>query len=370
MMQSNKITALEMYILGLSSAMGTILRANSISGVLAKESWLAGIPSGLCFLALIHIYSSLAKRFPGKGFVAMLIETFGGPVGKAFALLYSFFFLTVLCMNTFASALTVNYIMLLPTPRIAICLLFLFATVYSVHKGFVAFAKAASFFILLSIGAILVDFILATIQGKAEYLFPVFQMPFIKYVQATFNTLSITYGDTFILMAFLPYAANNVNIGKTFAWLAIGGMILVTIVHIRETIILGPLVSYLFNPTYETLKLLAIGNDVTRLESFLIISHSATAFIKITLFFFAALYSFCDAFGIEDRKRYAFPLAILAAVYSAVFVQNADDSSYYISNIMSFIWFPMYYVMPALVLLVSILHQKLEKAQPGTKGGA
>ncbi|MDR2519901.1 MAG: hypothetical protein LBC69_02425, partial [Eubacteriaceae bacterium] len=160
----------------------------------------------------------------------------------------------------------------------------------------------------------------------------------------------------------------NVSVKKLYLQLAAAVAAVIVTVHVRETLSLGPLMTYLANPTYEALKIIEFGSSFARMEGLFVVFYNTMAFSKICVLFLAVVYGFTELTNTNDQSRFALVLGMLLAVYSCTIVGQAVDLNYYLLNIAGFAMVFMFYLAPALTLGISAVHSSMQKSEEAKRG--
>ncbi|MCL1803768.1 MAG: spore germination protein [Eubacteriaceae bacterium] len=359
-MADREITHHEFVACGVALALGSVLQMGIASSLLGNEAWIAVALGWILFAPCIGIYGALAKKRPSQSYFSMLTDAFGKYIGKTIAFIYLIFFSIVMGLNVYQTSVMINTLYIMRSPTFAIACLFLLCSAYASFKGVASYARAIVLPAIIASASVITIFFVVIAVGRPEFLLPVFQRSANAYLSASLASFTVAYGDSFIMMMFLPYIAKKINISKAFFDISIYIFALLLIISIREILMLGPVLEYFDNPTFETLKAISIGGQPARLESLFIVIYNTMSFIKDGLFFIGILYGFAEVFEIKAKSRFAFSLALLLAVFSSTIDEGYERIGYYSVNTAPALWAFMYVALPFLLLLMPIKKQKAE----------
>jgi spore germination protein (amino acid permease) len=319
-------------------------------------AWYMTIISNLtAMLGFLFIYL-LLKRFPGKDLIFAFKASFGRLLGLVPSLILS---ITLLIC---AAALTrefseVSKIYIIPeTPltfHICLQLIVISILAYLGIETIARFAKLIAYFILFSL--------IATIIFNYNHFDYSRMFPILGYGLKTTVTFGLKessyYGEVVILGVITSTLQGVKNLKKTgFISLLISGLLL-SAVYLSITLIFRYGQSQ--EPTsvlYTLTEIIQIGFFFNRLDPIFIFSWSLGTLVSVSVLFYCYLSSYCKAFNIDDMRPLILPSAL---VFFAISMLPKDLVSLmsYIVMIRQYGW-TVFFVMPLLALIVSILRKK------------
>lgn len=330
-----------------------------ISNVTQQETWLIVLFGTLVFLPTLWMYRCLIVRFPDKNLVEITIHIFGPILGRVISFFYIFFFFVLLCLNSVDMTTLCNSTMLPNTPiyvLLAICLL---VAAWAVRSGLRVMTLYGKFFVIASFIIIIGSIVL--LIGKFEFnnLFPVFDMPLIKYIQGIHILNTIPFGELVVILMISP----NVVMTKkeTTKYLFIGtllGAVSFLLTVLRDILALGGTFGIFMTPSLMAFRLIRFAEVFTRSEILFVCIFIVLLFFKITVLFYACVTTITQVFNLEKYKPLVFPLGLLVMVASLVFMANPVHHIVSGRQAAPFLWMIPEIILPTITLFVAILFKK------------
>ena len=363
-MSSGRISQIQLMALGASYLMGTIVVSSFVSSVLGTESWMAGITGAICFLPSVLIYCALTKKYPGKGLFQMNEAVFGSAVGRVLSMLYLLFFISMCALNILEATNFLSYFIMPKTPMITIALTIALGCIYCVKNGITPLARIAPIFGIVSVASVLFNSLTSLSNADANFLLPLFDHQLLDYVQATHVSTSIPYGESIVLLMLIPDLGQKANIIKSYLAVIAFTAFIMILVHVRETISLGPMVSFPALPSYEVVRMINISNILTRTESLYALVLVSLTFFKTLILFYTCLSGITQIFRLDSYRHIVIMFAAFLVKYSINAYGAPSNNIYWGKNVSPFIWTFFTGILPLLTLvssLIKTLFQKIRK---------
>ena len=132
-------------------------------------------------------------------------------------------------------------------------------------------------------------------------------------------------------------------------------------VVLRDTIVQGQFIRFSTLPTFSTIRLINIGDILTRLEIIYAITLMTLYFFKISTLFYGAVTSFCKMMKIKKYKYFIFIFGALVTVYTnAIFQSTTEHVKWKMSTAATYSTF-FILVLPLLTLIVQNLRRGKRK---------
>lgn len=346
---------MQLIAIGSCYLLGTIIVSVFISSVALNDSWMIGAIAAVFFIPVLFIYFSLLKKYPGKNLFEMNEAVFGSFLGRIISIIYFLFFLSLCALNIFAASNFLHYFLMPDTPLIAISAFFMLACVYCAKKGIAPIARVSTVFCLAALGVILLNIILSFTQADFEYLFPMFQLKPLDYVQSIHIATAIPFGESIFLLMLAPDLSEKASMKKVYIAVAIFTVIIMTLVHFREVLSLGPLIAYTTLPSYETVRMINIANMLSRVESLFAVLIISLTFFKTVILFHVCVKSVTQIFRLESSRHIFFMLAAFLVIYGITAYDSMSSDIYNGKNILPFIWSFFSAALPLVTLIVSAI---------------
>ena len=265
----------------------TILRSGFIISGTRNDSWAMAFTGLLFTLPIVAIYVALLRKFPGKSLIEIDDIIFGPVVGKVVSVLYLFFFVSLAVLNTRDLGNFVVDYMMPETPIEAIILLFLIGCVYAIHKGIENLMHLSTLLCIIAVGAVVINSILVLKDVQPGFLRPFFQLDLMKYVQGTVSVAAVPMGEILAFTMITPMLGKRKKAAKPL-WLGlIFSAVSMTIVMLRDIITLGPLVSIVSLPSFESIRYVSLGGILTRMESIYAVVLVVLFLFKVSILLYA-----------------------------------------------------------------------------------
>lgn len=266
---------------------GTILRSGFIISITRHDSWAMAFTGLLFTLPIVAIYVALLRKFPGKSLIEIDDIIFGPVVGKVVSVLYLFFFVSLAVLNTRDLGNFVVDYMMPETPIEAIILLFLIGCVYAIHKGIENLMHLSTLLCIIAVGAVVINSILVLKDVQPGFLRPFFQLDLMKYVQGTVSVAAVPMGEILAFTMITPMLGKRKKAAKPLLLGLIFSAVSMTIVMLRDIITLGPLVSIVSLPSFESIRYVSLGGILTRMESIYAVVLVVLFLFKVSILLYA-----------------------------------------------------------------------------------
>lgn len=254
-----------------------------------KESWLPVIFAFPVGLFIIWIFEKLTKRYPGRTIIEINEEIYGKIGGKIASFLYVFYFFSLAFLNTMDFGDFIKGMILPNTPTALIFGLFMIICSWTVRKGAVSITRIGPLLFFGAITAIIVNTFLLINKMHFNSLLPVFRLPIKDYLIGTHIVTMFAYCESIVFVMFIPYLHNSADFGGAMRkGLAVGVGVMMLIV-LRDNTVLGSLINVFSLPTYSVIRLIDIGDILTRLDIIYAAILMSLTFFKVSVLYFSTV---------------------------------------------------------------------------------
>lgn len=226
-------------------------------------SWLVLLIGTIIFIFITYIITFLQYVYEGKTIYEYGQQLVGKFLTHVFLILYLVYFFTYFTMFVRGASESIKATILVKTPIIYLCIIFLIVIGYALIKGINVIARACEIYVtIITLGYILIFFLLAT-QGQLVNIRPLFvASDIVKYFKAIPST-SLPFLGMEILL-FIPISqSENKNIYRhTLVMIGLIGILYIYIVESVISVVGVELVVMLNSPVVSALK----GIDIYSLE--------------------------------------------------------------------------------------------------------
>lgn len=342
---------------------GTILRSGFIISVTRNDSWAMAFTGFIFALPLVAIYAALLRRFPGKSLLEIDDLVFGPFLGKLISVLYLFFFLSLSALNTRDLGNFVAGHMMPETPITASILLFLLVCVYAVRKGIEGLIRLSVLFCIVAVGAMTVTSILVLKDVRLDLLKPFFRLAPMKYIQGTVTVAAVPMGEILVFTMITPLLGKGRKAGKPLALgLALSAVFMASAI-LRDIITLGPLVSIVSLPSFESVRYISLGDILTRMESIYAVILVTLFLFKVSILLYAFVLGLSQLLNFKSHQPLTLVAAALVFSYSLLVFESSMENMDWGASTAPFFSLTFELLLPAVSLLVAGL-----RGLNGTRG--
>lgn len=327
-----------------------------------NDSWIA-VAAALCIgLLLSCVYAALAKKFPGCTLMEINERVYGKIPGKIVSALYVFFFFTIACLNTNILGHYVKSYVMQNTPMFVTLTLFVALCIFSIRKGPVNIMRYSTLFAIVTIIIIVGNGFLMYNIFKLTNLQPVLSLPLKNYLMGTHSVAMIPICDPVVFLMFLPDMQKPKEFGKALARGIIIGSVVLILIVLRDIMVLGDMARIFTSPSYSSIRLIDVGDILTRMDVIFISTFISLMFYKVSVFLYAAVSGVSRIMNFDSHQFLIYIFGALLVVYSlSVFESDSAHAQWRSSGAASV--FNMFFsvVLPVVTLIVSTFRGKAKK---------
>ncbi|AFL99160.1 MULTISPECIES: endospore germination permease [Desulfitobacterium] len=333
--------------------------------IINQDNWLAVIIAFILSLPMVLVYIHLAQRFPKNNLIEIHDIVYGPFVGKLISATYIIFVFNLLIYNlVYVGDFSLTY--LLPeTPMWIVLLMFTFVCTWAVRSGLEVIVRVNPLFVAITLFITFSTMILLIPEMDFSNLIPLFDTPMPDFIQGVHVMLTIPYLEIVIFLFFLPSVNNTKQIPRSILFGFSFGSLFLLLPIIRNTTVLGPLVGMLTSPSYESIRLIDIGNFLTRLEVLYAIALIIMLFIKSSLFYYVTVLSIAQLLRLHSYLPLVVPLGIIGICLSLIVHEpsllNIDTTV----DVWPFFALPFEVFLPILTLLLAKFRKLPKQKQEG-----
>lgn len=327
-----------------------------------NQSWLPVLIATAISIVMMSVYGKLVKNYPGCGLFEINANVFGIIGGKIISALYAFFFLSLTVFNTRDMGDFVNSIVLPATPPNVVFIVFLMVCVYAVKKGAQKLTQYSTLIIYVYI--VLLLFISALLLPKmhVENFLPVLTLPPRNFLLSTFLA-QIPLNEAFAFIMVIPFVQKPEASGKAFRRGLIIGASVILFLVIRDIAVLGNYTLYTSSPTINTIRLIDVGDVLTRLEIINAVLQMCLLFFKTSILLYAVVASFSKLFNIEEYRKFVLVVGALVIVCSNFFFVSSAERVLWFSAAATYGVF-FFSLLPAGTLIISEIKKRTSRGEP------
>lgn len=362
MLEQGRISTTQAVLLLMSMILPTaILTVPGITVRAARQdAWLSILAAAVAGLGISFLVTGLALRFPGKTLTEYLVEILGRWPGKIAGLLYIWWFFQMAAevvreFGTFLVAAVMP-----DTPLIVFHVLGVAVTAYLVRNGLEVLARFNQLFIP-SAAFLAIVFLLSAKDMRLERVLPLFDaglVPVLKGAAAPASWL----GEIAVFAMLVPYLDRPQKAFRTAAAAVLFSCFFLLAAIFEALLIFGPATADAWvYPVFNAVRVVSLANFLERLESVVMAAWMLGGFVKVGVFYYAAVLGSAQLFGLKDYRPLVLPAGTIVVALSILLNENTVELLYFLS----LVW-PPYALsifeagLPALFLVVALFRKKGE----------
>lgn len=325
-----------------------------------NQTWITVVLAAAVSVVFITIYGKLISNHPGLSLFEIQEVIFGKAGGKIMTAIYLFFFLTIAVFNTRDLGSFVNSFVLPTTPLNVIYVAFLAVCILAVKKGAAKMTQYGALILVIYLVLVVVLTCLLLPKMRPQNFLPVFTVPLKNILLSTNLMAMLCYADVFVLLTMAKYIDKPKAAGKALRSGLLIGASAILILVARDIAVMGGYTLYASSPTFNTIRLIDVGDILTRLEIINAVFQITLLFFKISIILYAVITGIGQLFNIKENTVFALVIGALTVLCSNFFFSSSSEH---------LLWFraaapyAMFYqlILPLLMLIVSELRYKRDK---------
>lgn len=333
------------------------LTAAFISGITKQTTLIVFLAGFIIMLIMLLVYTELNKKFPCKNLIEINDEIYGKYLGKIFSIVYIYFFWSVVPKNLRFIADFFSEYLFWNTNISVFIILIAIVCIYTIKNGLEVIARVAS--ILMGLVMIIsITLTLMTIQyiNFSNFL-PLFEIGLKEFIEGTNFMIAIPFGEIVVFTMFFPYVNKQMQVRKAAFWGFVIGSVYFAVILFRDIAVLGALLPIDVSPSYQVAKLVNIGEIITRTEILVAIILLFIVYLKVCIFYYAAVLSIAEFLKLRSYKPLVIPVGIISVIF-AMSMYSSSEEEVYEANIYSVYAIPFVIIFPIISLITAWIRQK------------
>lgn len=339
------------------------LLTSFLSSITMQDSWLAVLFGAIACLPLLWLFRTLMIMFPDKNLLQILDEVFGPVAGKIIGVAYAWFFLTLTSLNLMDMGDFSKLTIMVETPKLVLVIMCMLVCAWAVRFGIKSVARYSTLFTVTAFFILAVTVLLVLNQADFENFLPMFDQPAMKYVQATHISATIPFGELVVFLMIRP----NVKMSRSettkylFSGFAMGGFT-VLVVMMRDIAVLDNTMQLFTLPGLVTLRLVNLGEALSRIEIIFAIVLIMLFFFKVSLLYYVTVITIAQLLKIKVYRRIVLVAGALIIAYGFTLYPNPIEHTASSQEIVPIVWTLFEAVIPLLTFIIAKV-RKLPKAK-------
>lgn len=327
-----------------------------------RNSWYLVLTGGVFGLLNLFVFIWLNRLYPDKNIIKICLHLLGPLVGGVIALGFVFFFLdlTSWVLREFSQffIIALNPVIPMDWYLIAGAIMCL----YAVFHGLEVLARVTEIVFFVTVVTFLAIYLLLINQYHPEYLFPVLEEGMMKPLSGILVSIS-WFGDMMCISMFLQHIRKTERT-TMYAAVAIGITTVLLLLSVLScTLLFGAKATETFTyPSVSLIQNIKLFRNIERFDAALVAVWVTSSFVKITVYFWAAIQGLKDLLRIRKPRLYLFPLACGFVLCSKYKVWGLVElASFYNKQAWYFVLFQFF--LPTLLLLIALMKRDGHKGR-------
>lgn len=328
-----------------------------------RDAWLAILISTIVGILVVLLHTYLFALNPGLTLVEWFPAQFGRWLGIPLAWLYPLLFLYSMG-RIFSDLKALIPATLLPgTPPWFIVVTILVVIMYCVFSGIEVLARFTEYLLPSLFILLIIELILLFSSGvvNLKNLLPILGKGGGEIWKIVWPTgITQTFGETLTLAMIWPLVKSPEKIRKVTIVATILSGLTIASFSFMEVAVLGEgIVQHTIYPLYLLVKQIAIADFLENLDALVALNMVIFAYIKATIYFFAAVRSIQLLLNINDGRSLIFPLALVTYFWGMTMSRNITEHLYIGIKIFPlYLWMPLVIILPIVLLIVTLIRKK------------
>lgn len=257
---------------------------------------------------------------------------------------------------------------LLPdTPPWFVVLTLLLVVVYRISSGIEVIARLTEYLLpmVLLIFFIEVNLLFFSDVVNVNYILPVLGQGWGKIWSVVWPTgITQTFAETLTLAMIWPLVKETEKVWKVTILATIVTGITIAGVSLMQFLVFGEdILERTLYPVYILMQQISIADFFENLDAIVSLVMILTAFVKLTLYFFAAVRSIQLLLNLRSSRYLILPVAIIIYTLGITMSENISEHVYVGTQIFPLVlWVPLLIILPFLLLIVSLIRKKITKS--------
>lgn len=326
-----------------------------------QDSWITMAAATGVALLLAWIYSAILRLHPGKNVFDIFVDVFGNIGGKIVCGLYVLY---AFLLGEQVFAIFDDFIRIVNldvTPTAAVLLMSVPLIVGLVKSGLKTLASCAKFVFPIVIVVTACTVALGMHFMDIGNIKPILAADPGTLFHGTFYSLALSLGETVLCLSFFGEVDQKENPFRIMSKGILFGGILLTVVILRNFLLLGSPTCRLFVFTsYDAVGVISVGDFLTRTSVVVGIELTLTGVIKLGSTVYSAALGVSKILGLKKFLQPVAPCCALMAALSFTFYENVV-MGLNLAKYSPVVSVPIQILMPIVVLIVGKIKQGKKK---------
>ncbi|MDP4089273.1 MAG: endospore germination permease [Bacillota bacterium] len=333
-----------------------------------RGAWIAVLISTAAGVAINVVYFILLRMNPGLTLVEWFPAQFGKWIGLPISWIYALEFMYDGGRGLGDLKILVPSTILPRTPVYIIQVTFMILITYALFSGVEIIARLGEMFLPLLLLVYLIDMIFIICSGiiHIQYIKPIMGEGWSSVMKAVWPLgITQTFGQTIEFTMIWPLINKQGKILKATLLATIISGIFIAAIDLLALLVLGEnTFSHSLFPIYRMIRVISIGEFIENVDAINVIFFLTTAFFKLFIHLWCAVRAIqILTFSKRNRKAILFVIIIVSYMGMNMAENSAEHLSTGLKIVPYSLWVPLFYVLPILLFIVTLLRKKI-KSKP------
>jgi len=351
--EKGRISASQLFFLGVGFFLGSILNVTLASGLAKQETWLALLGGFILSIPFIWSQLRLATLFPAKNLIQINDLVYGRYLGKFISLLYIWFFGSLVSINLrYFGDFFLTFIM--PDTPLSVFLIFLaMACAYTVNRGLETIAKTAVFYVLIVFFFIVMTTLLLCGEMQFGNLLPIGVIPLKDLGKGIFILAVVPFLETVVFLMIIPSVRPLTRGINRYGFALAMGCLILLIICLRDIATLGNTFPIFTAPFLEAGRLISLAKIFTRMELLIATGLLLGQFIKVSIFYYGSVLSLAQLFNLNSLHPLILPFGALTVGLAILVAESTIEQAVAILHYYAIYAIPFEFILPPLTFLLA-----------------
>ena len=336
-----------------------------ISGEAKENSWISVILGVVLALPAVIIYARLLSLYPHKDLFDILMEVFGGILGRILCIVYIWFAFHLGTL-VFRNYLEFTSNVVFPDMPAWVLPLFLVPLIsWVVKAGIEVLGRCSEFLIIIVISLVIfVTISLSVPKININNILPIMYDGFTPVFKTAFAAFSFPFAESIIFtMCFSSLKTTKSPYRVYISGLIIGGFFIL-LATLRNILILGAsAISQNYFPSNVAVSVIHIGDLLQRLELSVSAVLVISVFIKLSVCLLGVCNGISKIFNLNDNKFLSTPIAALMFSFSLFVYTNTMEMNEWAFAVWPYYAFLFQAILPAILIIVAEIKNRKSHAK-------
>ncbi|MFJ8068601.1 endospore germination permease [Peribacillus sp. NPDC096447] len=366
-MEKGKISSLQMAFMMYPTIVATaILGVPSITAKYAKtDLWLSPILASLIGYATVYIACKLHKFYPKQTVIQYSEQIIGRIPGKILGFLFLFFYIPITgqILRSYGEFIVDSFLVKTPISVIMASMVLLCA--FIVRGGIEVLGRAAQLFVPVFIFPILLLIVLLGPDLEFKNIFPILGNGIMPPIKGSIVPGG-WFSEFFLMIFLLPFLTDMKKGMKSGMMSVFAVMMTLIVVNLLVLFVLGSTTATKNYPVMNVSRYISLADFFEHLESAIMAVWIVGAFVKISVFYYAAALGTAQWLNLSDYRPVVWPIGILIVEFSFWSYPSSMDVNRYDVIAFPFHGILMQTIIPLLLLVIAVIKRNRKRKREGS----